>query len=149
MKTGGTLSIENRKGQALVETALVISLFMALLFGIIEFGRAWFYSNHLNNSVRAAARYGAVLGSSSDLPSSVDSYLTSEISAYIPPDGIQNITVQVLDKTTNAPKNASDASHGDTLDVAVVYDFQVIPGTIIPNFNGSVPIRRSASMLIE
>ncbi len=49
----------------MVEFALIISLFLAILFGIVEFGRAWYYSNHLGNSVRAAARYGAVFANSS------------------------------------------------------------------------------------
>ncbi len=149
MKAGGNTAIRNRKGQALVESALVLSLFLALLFGIIEFGRAWFYSNNLDNSVRAAARYGAVLGNSSTSAALIDSYLRTEIAAIIPPDGIQSTNVEVFDKTTDALKPVNDAAHGDTLSVSAVYNFQVIPGNIIPNFSGIVPIRRSASTLIE
>lgn len=52
--------LENNKGQALVETALVIVLLFALIFGIAEFGRAMYTKNMLNNAARAAARVAAV-----------------------------------------------------------------------------------------
>ena len=58
-------------GQTLVETAIVLAIFLALGFAVVEFGRAWFYSNHLNNSVRAAARYGAVLGNGTSISAGV------------------------------------------------------------------------------
>ncbi len=48
------------RGAAVVETAIAIVLFMLLIFGIIEFGRGWFLSNLLNQSVRSAARLAAV-----------------------------------------------------------------------------------------
>ena len=50
----------NDDGQALVEFALVLPLVLALLFGIIEFGRAynyWVDQTHLANQ---AARFAAV-----------------------------------------------------------------------------------------
>ncbi len=155
MKPGGNTVIKNRKGQAMVEAAIVITLFLALFFGIIEFGRAWFYSNNLDNSVRAAARYGAVLGNSSTSQTLIETYLRSEIGAVIPPDGIQGTpSVQVFDKNTNAQKLVSDATHGDTLRVSVVYDFEVIPGIVTScnqksYFSGTVPMTRSASILVE
>src|SRR3954447_23114830 len=51
-----------RDGQALVEFALVAPLFFLLLFSLIEFGRAVYYVQMLNNAAREGARYAIVHG---------------------------------------------------------------------------------------
>src|SRR3990172_549005 len=79
-------ALRGEAGQTMVEFALVVALLLAILFGIVEFGRLWFYSNHLNNSVRAAARYGAVLGNNSSVgtnESRIVDYAYEEITSYI------------------------------------------------------------------
>ena len=51
----------NRKGgQGLVEFALVVPLFLLLLFGMVEFGRAWMTKNILTGAAREAVRRAAV-----------------------------------------------------------------------------------------
>jgi Flp pilus assembly protein TadG len=51
----------NRKGgQGLVEFALVVPLFLLLLFGMVEFGRAWMTRNILTGAAREAVRRAAV-----------------------------------------------------------------------------------------
>jgi Flp pilus assembly protein TadG len=57
------------RGQALVEFALVIPLFLVLVFGIIEAGRFMFAYASLNNAVREGTRYAIVHGSASSCPS--------------------------------------------------------------------------------
>lgn len=53
------------RGQALPEFALVVPLFVMLLFGIIEAGRFIFYYETLANATREGARYAIVNGASS------------------------------------------------------------------------------------
>jgi hypothetical protein len=50
----------NKKGQSMVELALVLPVLLLILCGIIEFG--WIFSNTIlaNNACREAARYAAV-----------------------------------------------------------------------------------------
>jgi hypothetical protein len=50
----------NRKGQTLIETALVLFLILLILLGITEFSRAWYTKNSLKNAVRQGARVAAV-----------------------------------------------------------------------------------------
>lgn len=50
----------NQKGQALVETALVLFLLLLLVLGIFEFGRAMYTKNTLVNAARAGARAAVV-----------------------------------------------------------------------------------------
>ena len=51
---------QDRQGAVLVENALVISVFLVFLFGIIEFGHVYLVINTLN---AAAKRAAAVAGS--------------------------------------------------------------------------------------
>lgn len=50
----------NTKGQALVEMALAIFVLLLLILGIVEFGRAMYTKNTMNNSARAGARQAVV-----------------------------------------------------------------------------------------
>jgi Flp pilus assembly protein TadG len=47
------------EGQALVETALSMSLFVALMLGAVEFGRLGLAAIEVNNAAKAAAQYGS------------------------------------------------------------------------------------------
>ena len=51
---------ERSEGQALVEVALVIPLFFALLFAIIDMGRAIWANDVVANAAREGARYASV-----------------------------------------------------------------------------------------
>jgi Flp pilus assembly protein TadG len=44
----------------MVEFALVLPVFLMLVFGTVDLGRAIFYQSLLNNAVRDGARYGTV-----------------------------------------------------------------------------------------
>ncbi len=50
----------HRRGQGLVEFALVVPLFLVLLLGMVEFGRAWMTKNILTGAAREAVRLAAV-----------------------------------------------------------------------------------------
>jgi len=58
------------RGQALAEFALVIPLFLVMLFGIIDIGRVIWANDALANAARAGARYASVTGSSLLTPTS-------------------------------------------------------------------------------
>jgi len=49
-----------RRGQALVEFALVLPLLMLLILGIVEFGRAWNAKQILTDAAREGARLSVV-----------------------------------------------------------------------------------------
>jgi hypothetical protein len=55
-----TKSARSPRGQALVEFALVLPLFVMVLMGVIVLGIAVFYNQQLTNAAREAARYAAV-----------------------------------------------------------------------------------------
>jgi Flp pilus assembly protein TadG len=49
----------SERGQALVETGLVIVMFFMLVMGTMEFGRAWMISNMVTHAARDGARLAA------------------------------------------------------------------------------------------
>jgi hypothetical protein len=55
-------------GQTLVELALVLPLFLMVLFGIIILGIGVFYQQQITNAAREAARYAITHSVSSDCP---------------------------------------------------------------------------------
>ncbi|MEA3308793.1 MAG: TadE/TadG family type IV pilus assembly protein [Chloroflexota bacterium] len=57
MKTPGN----HKKGQTLVEFALILPLLLLILFGIIEFGRILFIYSNLFNAAREGVRYGITM----------------------------------------------------------------------------------------
>ncbi|MEY3879480.1 MAG: hypothetical protein RIQ94_275 [Pseudomonadota bacterium] len=58
--------MKNQKGAAMVEFAPIALLFFALLFGIIEFGRAFFVYNTLVEATRRGARVATVCPASTN-----------------------------------------------------------------------------------
>jgi hypothetical protein len=55
------------RGATLVEMAIVLPLLLLLVFGIIEFGIAWFENQSISQGVREAARRGVVLDFDGDV----------------------------------------------------------------------------------
>jgi Flp pilus assembly protein TadG len=58
------------QGSALVEYALVLIIFMTMLFGIIDFGRALYAYHFVSNAARDATRWAAVNGNDCTIDSS-------------------------------------------------------------------------------
>jgi hypothetical protein len=57
-----------RRGQALVEFALVFPILMLFVFGIIVWGLGVFYQQQLQNAAREGARYAAIHSSQAQCP---------------------------------------------------------------------------------
>lgn len=53
-------SRKRQNGQAALESALVMMIFLPVLIGILDFGQILYFHQSLTERARAAARYGAV-----------------------------------------------------------------------------------------
>jgi Flp pilus assembly protein TadG len=109
--------IQNQKGQAFVEFAIVLPILLLLVFGIIQFGILFNNYLTLTDAVRAGARQAAVSrtlsdqvgpaiarvrAAASDLPSSTDpSVLPVTVTPFDPSTGTQS-WVQGGDVTVTA-----------------------------------------------
>ncbi|MCH7835443.1 MAG: pilus assembly protein [Chloroflexi bacterium] len=98
------------KGQALAEFALLIPIFLILLFAIVDFGMGFYSWITVTNSAREGARLGAVAATQQDIIDRV--YQTSDL-----PNESSNMTVTV----TNA-----QGQPGDSVVVQVDYDYDLI-----------------------
>jgi Flp pilus assembly protein TadG len=115
--------LRDRKGQNLVEFALVVPMLLLLVFGIAEFGRAWMTKNILTGAAREAVRVAAVPDNGGGWNGPAATARGNQIlaSAGIP------TTVSVQDATS---------PFGD-VSATVDYDFPVVVVGFIPGLGGS------------
>lgn len=90
----------DRRGTTTVETAVVLPVFLLLLFAIFEFGHAQFINNMLNTACRNAARIGAVEGTSTEM---VRARVEQLVGSAVRPGAVQIFV-----------KNASALDNGST-----------------------------------
>ena len=78
----------NRRGAAAVELAVVLPIFILMVFGIIEFGRAIMVHQILVNASREAARYAVV-------PNATQTVMNNKISQYMTAADITGYTTGI------------------------------------------------------
>lgn len=124
--------VKSEKGQSLVEFALVLPLFLFLLIGIAEFGRAWMTRNILTGAAREAVRIAAVQGNIASATARATSVLSSA--------GIHGASVQL---------NDDGAAYGICA-ATVSYNFPLAIAGFLPGIPGaSIPLTSSTSMRKE
>ncbi len=94
------LSRRHRRGQALVEFAVVLPIFVFLLFGLIDIGRLVYVNNAIAQAAREAARWGSVQGRSASVASraTIQSYALNSMAAV--PDATVTVTCEDVTGTT-------------------------------------------------
>lgn len=73
---------EWEEGAAAVESAITISLLLALVFGIFEFGMALWQSNTMALAVEEAGRYVMVYNTSCNTASCAETQMKNALSSY-------------------------------------------------------------------
>ena len=77
---GAMLVVKKRDGQNLVEFAIVVVMLLALVLGIVEFGRVWMTYQVVTNASREGARVAALptgFSTTADVSTKVNDYMTS------------------------------------------------------------------------
>lgn len=91
-----------RRGVTAVEMAVVVPVFLFLIFGIAEIGRAYMVTHLLNNAARNGCRTGILSGKSdSDITSAVDSALSGKVSGYATTVKVNGTVANVSTATSN------------------------------------------------
>jgi hypothetical protein len=96
-----------QKGQALVETGLILVSFMAILVGVMDFGQILFFHQSLVERVRSGVRWGAVHAyDETSIKNMIRYNQTTEPVGAQPFLGINdsNITVSRLDSGLNTER---------------------------------------------
>jgi hypothetical protein len=134
-----------RRGQALVEFALVAPLFFLLLFAIIDFGRYVYYVQVLNNAAREGARYAIVHGPEG-IPSTgpPDDPSGAAVEARVRTFLVGVIDGGSLTITPSWPQGTN--ARGNTVSVQVEYEFHsVMPLVPLP----IIDVRGESTLVIN
>jgi len=170
-----TIDIRQLKGDcgsALVEYAIVFLLFMTMIMGTIDFGRALYTYHYLSNVTRDAARWAAVNGSTCGGDSSCNGagYMNSgpakqaDVNTFIKnqtPPGIDTsrlTTTVTWPVSTDSPATcaAQQNSPGCTVQVQLSYAFnfvsplvsRVIPATACGSTTANLCLTSVSEMII-
>jgi Flp pilus assembly protein TadG len=135
-----TVSLFRRdeRGALIVEFGLIVPILFLLVFGIVDFGRAYFTMNNLAAAVREGARYGAVLEKPETAPW---------------PDSIKqhvvNFSYTFGGAQLGTPNVSVVVDPGNTVTVTAKYTFRTI--TPLVNLIGldSIPMQQKAVFRIE
>lgn len=126
--------VRRNRGQAVIEFALVLPLLLVILFGIVEFARAWMTMSVLTSAAREGARLAAVTAPDVSL-------VTTRVNEVCSSAGLT-----VKDVTVTAPDSDDPTRR---LSVTVETDFTVLLGEILGTFKGTIPLRATSVMRHE
>ena len=115
-------------GQALVEFALVLSVLVVILFGIIEWGRLWMTANIMTSAAREGARVAAVTAPNHN-------QVRSAVQNILGASNIDDATVSIAGPNSN-----------NEVTVTVQLDYNILTGSLVPGLNGTLELSRSAVM---
>jgi hypothetical protein len=123
----------NRRGAAVVEFAVVAPIFVALVLGMIEFGRALMVQQTLTNASREGARVAVLEGATA-----------SEVTA-----AVEDRLTTISGATVACDPDPSAAAYGDSITVTVSVPFNGVSWLPTPIFLGGEDLTASTVMRVE
>ncbi len=133
----GHWAVAKRRGVAATEFAIVVPVFVLLVFGILELGRALMVQQLLTNASRVGARTAILLSAAeSDVDNDAIDYLN-------------NMSVTVTGDDVTATPDLSTAQTGDQVTVTVSLDFEDVSWVPAPWFLGGASLSATSVMRKE
>lgn len=142
-----TRFLRQQEGAVAVEFAILVPIFLVLIFGIVDFGHAYYMKQMVSNASREGARYGSRYNSDSTgihlkpnaLNPSIGSYVTTKYSF------LQNIQVP-----TPSGAGYTTGAAGDDLGVTVTATKTWwLIGSLVPGFGSSITLTATTWMKVE
>ncbi len=136
---------QTEAGQSLVEFSMILPLFLVLLFGLVDFGRAFFTWLLVTNAAREGARVAAVQSDAT----TIDARIYDSFCDPHPSDCSLDPTKLTIAKTN------VQGSRGSAVAVDLTYDFEFVTplGGILRLIGGSTlatpTITSHSSMRLE
>lgn len=139
-----------RRGQSMVELALILPLIALILVGTVDLGRVFFYYTRMTNSVKEGALYGA---------NRPDDTATAITRAYAEADGRLGTTGAGNDfvvtascyasiTATTALSDCSGVTNGNAIQFTGTYRFRPITTFVIGILPSNYQIRKSVRSVI-
>ena len=85
--------LKKRRGQALVEFALVLPILLSLLVGIVDIGFLYNHQLTLTNAAREGARMGTLGHDEAEVLDDIEAYLTASAYSPMPAAGDIDVTI--------------------------------------------------------
>jgi Flp pilus assembly protein TadG len=122
------LHIGRRRGNVMVETALILIPVTSLIFGVFEFSRLLMDWNLLNNAAREGCRYAIANNTSSTISTDVQTRVTTFMAGHIASFSNFTVTVSGTHQGVSTPINNLSAGDLVTVKVSGTYKFMnIIP----------------------
>ena len=125
-----------RRGQALVEFALIAPILILLIMGIVEFGRIFSAQQTVTNASREGARTGI-------LPNSSTTDVSNTVSSFMSTAGL------TATPTVTCTNVGPTVQSGAPTSVTVSYTLPILTGTIIPGIGESIDLTHTTVMRHE
>lgn len=123
----------NRRGAAVVEFAVVAPIFVALVLGMIEFGRALMVQQTLTNASREGARVAVLEGATA-----------SEVTT-----AVNDRLATIHGASVSCNPDPAAAAYGDSITVTVSVPFNGVSWLPSPIFLGGENLTASTVMRVE
>jgi|SRR5579872_4338193 len=123
---------DRRRGVTLVESAIVLNLFLLLMFAVMEYGRFVMQGQLLINAAREGARY-ATVNTSTVTTAQVQSHVTGYLAGQMPSSLV--INVYQADPTTGAnigPWTNTSAGNPIAVEITGTYQPMLPIASILP-----------------
>lgn len=126
--------LKNKKGQSLVEFAIILPLLLLIVMAIIEFGMMLNSYIALENASREGARIGIIGSSNSEIQNQIITISPSLNSSLL---------------TVNITPSESSRRSGDPLTVRLTYNYNLTVPVISSLFNKVIILNAETTMRIE
>ena len=152
---------DREHGSVAVEAAIIFPFFVLLVFGVVDFGHAWYMKQTINNASREGARYGArywIAGETRIIPNA----LNPSISSYVLNTAADNSGNGGVGLRSSLPSDANptvptptgtgytNATVGNPLSVTVTATKNWwIVNKFIPGMGSSITISSTTCMAVE
>lgn len=158
MNIRGRTRRHRSRGQALVEFALVIPVFLLVLCGILDFGFMLFTRMSVINATREGARAGIMVADASTIPDIVQNRVISaaaQAGLGLTVANVSSVTCvgtapspapPTCDWTQYSSSNTTGAQPGDSVLVTVTYDY---PSFFPLLFGTKIPLTSTVQMVLE
>ncbi len=140
--------LRQQQGGVTLELALMVPVLMMLVFGMVDFGHAWYIKQEITTASREGARYATRYQTNTSgthvAPSSlpVSTWVTSKYSTLLPSDA--NLTV-----TPSGPGLTSGLAGDDlTITVTARKNWFVV-GSLIPGLGNYMDLTVRTTMKVE
>ncbi len=145
------LTLESRQpgrsqlGQSLAETAISLTVFLLLVMGIFDFGRAIFAYNSLSNAAREAARVGAISASTE-----ADICRAAVTKSFVPgaPDPAACPSPPPADLTVSISRGVA-GDINQPVQVTLTYDFHAVTPLIGLIIGDPLTLTAASRMYVE